>query len=133
VKIWQSRTGRLLTTLTGHTAPIRVLAFSRDGRRLASGGEDQLVIAWEVGPWREAAELTGHRSAVEALAFTQTGELLSGDLDGRVIRWRFSPSEAADHICREVGRDLTPGERAIYVPGEAQSPGCRAFAGKRVS
>jgi WD40 repeat protein len=133
VKIWQSRTGGLLATLTGHTAPIRVLAFSRDGRRLASGGEDQLVIAWEVGSWRKAAELTGHRSAVEALAFTHAGELLSGGLDGRVIRWRFSPAEAADQICREVGRDLTPGERAIYVPGEAQSPGCGAFAGLRPS
>ncbi len=71
--------------LVGHTAPVQVLAFSRDGRRLASAGDDHAVMVWDVPVKRLMATLTGHTQRVRGLAFTPAGDLLSGGDDSRVI------------------------------------------------
>jgi WD40 repeat protein/DNA-binding MarR family transcriptional regulator len=49
VKLWEVETGICLDTLTwGHTAAIRSVVFSSDGRLLASGGEDENIQLWDV-------------------------------------------------------------------------------------
>jgi WD40 repeat protein/serine/threonine protein kinase len=54
------------------------VAFSPDGRRLATGGEKNSVTIWEVATGQELKRLEGHRGEVYALAF-------SPDDDGRWI------------------------------------------------
>lgn len=46
IKVWKID-GTLLVTLNGHTSNVSSVAFSPDGKTLASGGDDQLVIMWE--------------------------------------------------------------------------------------
>ena len=46
VRIWDIETGRLLRSLRGHTADIRALVFTPDGRALASGSEDRTIRLW---------------------------------------------------------------------------------------
>ncbi len=46
IKVWENRTGRLLTTLLGHTAAIRTLVFSPNGRTIASAGDDGAIRLW---------------------------------------------------------------------------------------
>jgi WD40 repeat protein len=43
-----AQTGKVLGTGTGHAGPLYALAFSADGRWLATGGEDTTVVVWEV-------------------------------------------------------------------------------------
>src|SRR5262249_22609471 len=69
VKLWDAATGRELRTMTGHTANVRVTAFSPDSRLLASAGEDAMVKLWETATGREIATLNGHSLSVNALAF----------------------------------------------------------------
>ncbi|CAM9514893.1 unnamed protein product, partial [Ectocarpus sp. 12 AP-2014] len=45
-QIWDLREGRLVYTLKGHSGPVTACAFSTDGTRFASGGEDGLVMSW---------------------------------------------------------------------------------------
>ena len=45
--LWQAGIGRRIATLEGHTAAVTVVAWSRDGKQLASGGADGKIITWD--------------------------------------------------------------------------------------
>ena len=51
--------------LTGHTGPVFSVAFSRDGRTLASGSTDDTIRLWDVATGRPiGSPLTGHTGPV---------------------------------------------------------------------
>ncbi|HLJ95396.1 MAG TPA: protein kinase [Gemmataceae bacterium] len=49
VKIWDGETGQQVLALKGHTAPVWSIAFSPDGKRLASGGGGRRVPSGALG------------------------------------------------------------------------------------
>jgi WD40 repeat protein len=51
VELWELATGELRQRVRGHRVPLKALAFSPDSRLLATGGEDVIVLIWD---------LTGH-------------------------------------------------------------------------
>jgi WD40 repeat protein len=57
-------TVRLAVALEGHTAPVRSLAFSRDGTTLASAADDGTVRVWDSQRGDSKVLLTGHRGAL---------------------------------------------------------------------
>ena len=48
VQIWDAETGRPIRTVCGHTGTVPSVAFSPEGRRLATGGLDRMVRIWDV-------------------------------------------------------------------------------------
>lgn len=46
IELWSTVSGQRLVTLSGHTAPVCELAFSRDGRRLVSAGDNEALRLW---------------------------------------------------------------------------------------
>jgi WD40 repeat protein/tRNA A-37 threonylcarbamoyl transferase component Bud32 len=69
-----------------HTATVRCVAYSPDGKLLASGGEDSLVIIRDAETLRERARLR-HPSWVWGMAFSPDGRQLVTTADGRIRLW----------------------------------------------
>jgi WD40 repeat protein len=80
-----------LVLQTGHSQKAEAIAFSPDGRYLATGGVDQTIKIWDVATGRELRTLTGHVRAVKAVAFSPDAKLLaSGGADGKIKLWEIA-------------------------------------------
>jgi WD40 repeat protein len=58
--LWDAQKGERLMELNGH---INAVAFSFDGKVLASGGHDRKIILWDPNKGERLTELKGHRLA----------------------------------------------------------------------
>jgi type II secretory pathway predicted ATPase ExeA len=66
-------------TLKGHSSWVTAVAFSADGRRLASGSWDQTVKFWDVATGQGLATIDSEVKGIEALAFSHDGHLLAAE------------------------------------------------------
>src|SRR3990167_5644798 len=80
-----------LVPQTGHTSYVSGVAFSPDGRWLASGSDDNTIKLWEVATGREVRTLAGHTAGVSGVAFSPDGRwLASGSFDLTIKLWEVA-------------------------------------------
>lgn len=73
---------------TGHTFVVSSVAFSPDGKTLASGSADQMIKLWDVASGTELRSLSGHTGVVWSVAFSPDGKTLaSASKDQTVKLW----------------------------------------------
>ena len=59
MKVWDAATGHEILTLKGHTGMVSSVAFSPDGKRLASAVTDRTVKVWDAESGKETLTLKG--------------------------------------------------------------------------
>ncbi|MBD2678357.1 MULTISPECIES: AAA family ATPase [Nostoc] len=84
-----------VNTLEGHSSSVLSVAFSPDGKTLASGSNDKTIKLWDVSTGKAIKTLTGHSSRVYSVVFSPDGKTLaSGSNDNTIKLWDVSTGKA---------------------------------------
>lgn len=88
IKVWEVATRRLVHQLSGHTGYCLSLAYSTNGKLLASGSRDGTAIIWSAENWKPLHTLRnpdddtqftapGRRGQIDCVAFSPDGKMLA--------------------------------------------------------
>jgi WD40 repeat protein len=80
-----------LAVQTGHSRYVTTVAFSHDGKTLASGSEDNIIRLWDVLTGAELRALKGHPGSILSVALSPDGKTLaSNSADSTIKLWDVS-------------------------------------------
>jgi WD40 repeat protein/class 3 adenylate cyclase len=118
--------GRSISALGAHTAPVQALAFSPDSHTAVSTGDDGVAIVWNPHTGQPLQRLLGHAGRIAGVAFSPDGHTLyTSSLDGTVLQWDMAGGRRFGDSFR-VGSDALVGgsaDRALPpLPPAALSP-----------
>jgi hypothetical protein len=83
----------------GHTAAIRAIAFSPDGKRVLSGSDDRTVRIWDAETGKELRRFEGHKDTITAIAISRDGKLaISASQDKAMILWGVESGYIAERF-----------------------------------
>ena len=81
-------------SLKGDAGQAYSFAFSPDGKRLASSGDNKRIKLWDINTGREMMSLVGHSQSVSGLAFSPDGSFIVSSSDDKTIRFWRAATEA---------------------------------------
>jgi WD40 repeat protein/uncharacterized caspase-like protein len=112
VKVWDADQKRSLFKLAAPGFRAYSLAWSADGRTLATGAEDGTTVLWDASSGRELRRLAGQRDLVKAVEFSPDSRLLLTDCDDGFTR--VFDVESGAELCRFV--TFENGEWVVVAP-----------------
>ena len=118
-KLWDLPSGEERLTLRGHDAPVRQVAISPDGSRIATASDDGTARLWDATSGRELLVLTPHDGLVYGVAFSPDDRLLATAGPDGTVALHLLPIDEFIVLARDrVTRDLTDDECRQYLDVE---------------
>ncbi len=107
-----------------HDDSITAVAFSTDGRHIATGGRDGVLRVWNLNNGRELLR-QGFLSKVLDLGFSSDGTLVTAvSGDGEIRQFPLTYEDPAAAACQRIQRQLTIEEWRNYLPEESYRVQC---------
>ncbi len=117
LRLWDMETGKQLRRLTGHNDYVESVAFSPDGKRVATGcgNADPIIRLWDVESGDELRRLEGHSLGVKRLDYSADGRrILSASSDRTIMLWDVDTGKVLRRFLGHT-RDVTG---VAYLPNE---------------
>jgi WD40 repeat protein/serine/threonine protein kinase len=112
VCVWEADRRRLVRRFRAHEGTVHTLSFSRDGRRLLSGGADRAVRLWDVHG-SGVRTLRGHTNAVTSVCLSEDERYaLSGSEDHTLRLWDLESGSCVHAFLGHTGAVRT----ALFGP-----------------
>lgn len=119
VRLWDMEGGQLRHTLDAHRWYVLDMAFSRDGRLLATASERGRVFVWDAATGKRVAALPdGLSTAATAVAFSRDGRFLATALaEGAIRVWEVATwtvrNDFTGHRDRATALTFAPGGQLL--------------------
>jgi WD40 repeat protein/serine/threonine protein kinase len=130
LKVWDAQTGQEIITLKGHTADVTTVAYSSDGKRLASSSADRSVKVWDGQTGQELLTFNGHSQEVSGVAFSPDGKrLASASFKGNTVKvWDAQTGQELLN-CKGDARGSRPNSVAFSPDGKRLAVGGGGLGG----
>lgn len=128
--LWTTETGEQVTQLQHpSSSALRICCFSPSGAFLATGGDDEIVVIWDLSTRSIVRSLEGHEAMVAACCFSPDSSFLvsggtGGDLklwDARYGHGKCLLTRAEAHDLGVMGCDFSPQYEASSAQGTLHS------------
>ncbi|ORZ40400.1 WD40-repeat-containing domain protein [Catenaria anguillulae PL171] len=109
VRLWTPSVKGDVSVFTAHTAAVRTVRFSNDGRYLLTASDDKTLKLWSAPRAKFMATLTGHANWVRSAAWSPDDSMVASGSDDKTIRlWDPSAAKASCiKVYQQVGGEVT--------------------------